>query len=190
MWGIILQKKKLLIFVVLLISLSLLFVGCENSSPTSSSDDTYSISGQVQNLEEEGIEDVTISVAGSSKSVTTDSEGKFSITGLSGNNDLLPAKEYYAFKPDSVTVTDEEEVSFQSQKLKIVFTSGRDDGNEGSDMFSINIDGTNISEYYTLDEHIWGGMVSPDGSKIAYIKPRNETRPYNNDIFVHDFETD
>ena len=78
-------------------------VGCSSST---SSEDTYSISGKVSDSVGLPISGVTITLSGeSSKSTTTDSNGLYTLSGLTdGNYTVTPSKSGGIFTPSSASV--------------------------------------------------------------------------------------
>jgi outer membrane protein assembly factor BamB len=66
---------------------------------------TYSISGQITDINGNGISGVTISFSGGYSSVTTGSNGYWSKSGLTGSVTVVPYMNDYTFVPSSINVT-------------------------------------------------------------------------------------
>lgn len=66
---------------------------------------TYSVSGQITDINGNGIPGVTISFSGGYSSVTTNSNGYWSQSGLTGSVVVTPSLSGYTFSPSSITVT-------------------------------------------------------------------------------------
>lgn len=98
------QKKN--IFLCVLFILVLLFcVGCESSNkPTQ-----YSVSGRVIDSNGNGIEEVILLFSGGYGTSTTDAEGNWQKSGLSGTVTITPDKNNYTFEPACVEVSESKE---------------------------------------------------------------------------------
>src|SRR6056297_1272724 len=74
------------------------FVGTESSK-------TYSISGKVEDQQENGLRNVIIRFSGGFESIKTDEEGNWEKDGLEGEVTVTPEKKDYTFDPESRTVS-------------------------------------------------------------------------------------
>ena len=95
--------------------------------------DTYSISGTVTDMLGNGIPDVTVrvDVAGDPVQDMTDSQGNYTITGVSGGNYVVWAtKDGYVFAPEfhNVTIT-----TVNQHNINFAGSSGSGDGGEDGD---------------------------------------------------------
>lgn len=115
------RRKKMLLLVSSLV-LALVLTGCFGS-PNTSSDAAYTIRGQIVDAEtEEGLEGITVAVAGQSIVVTTDEEGRWTLEGLKGQVTIIPTAKGYIFDPISRTAT------FGTRGQSFDFVASKDDG--------------------------------------------------------------
>lgn len=142
-------SKKSLVLLILLISLSLLFTGCSQNSSESPSVNEYSVSGEVVDFNGEGVENVKVMAENEGKVATTDANGKWQLSDLSGEVNLVAKKESYIFKPHSEKVTGEKEVDF---KLESETDSGAIDSEGKTQLTStekelkLNIEASAVTE--------------------------------------------
>ncbi|MFW6022893.1 MAG: hypothetical protein ACOCQW_05230 [Halanaerobiaceae bacterium] len=106
------MKKRFIIFVSLIILVMVVSTGF-NDKILADSQDTYTVSGRVvlNNSDDNGIEGVTINI-GKFGSVTTDSEGYWSKSGISGRVTVTPEKGDMIFRPEFYTLTNPEYINF------------------------------------------------------------------------------
>ena len=99
------KKQFVLTVLVIMVVASLFLTGCDNQAPQTSLSSTYSVAGVVENDSGNGIEDVTLNFSGFG-TASTESDGTWQKTGLSGSVTITPAKDGYSFEPDSVDVSE------------------------------------------------------------------------------------
>lgn len=88
---------------ILLLLVALVVAGCGGGTPSGPS--TYTVSGRITNpATEQGIPGVTLSF-GSSGTATTNDDGTWSKSGLTGSVTVTPAKTGWTFSPASSSVT-------------------------------------------------------------------------------------
>lgn len=73
---------------------------------------------------------------------------------------------------------------FTPDGQQVIFTSERQDGN--ADIYSINVDGTNLTELIATSSYENNGVLSPDGTKLAYVSTASG---YVANIWVKDLVT-
>ena len=93
------MRKRFII--VLMCALILGLVGCGQLPQIL----TFSVSGEVLDADGNGIAGVTVGFSGGFGTAVTDSNGKWSKDGLSGNVTVTPVKEGWVFDPESIEVT-------------------------------------------------------------------------------------
>ncbi|MFW5981330.1 MAG: PKD domain-containing protein, partial [bacterium] len=117
------KSEKLYLVIILILSIGLIFTGCSNdsNSPNLDNQNTYTISGAVIGLENEGIKDVIIHFSNDDESVKTNSAGEWQKTGLSGEVEVTPVKEGYEFSPKSKKVSESsDDINFTVQNFIII----------------------------------------------------------------------
>lgn len=167
---VVLRDKKFVLLLMVLV-LSLVLTGCFAGS-NSPSESTYSISGQVVDAEtEEGVEGITIVVAGQNVVAETDEEGRWTLDGVKGEATIVPTAKGYTFEPPSRVAT----LGTRGQDFDFVAT--REDGvypptKEYSLFGRVTKDGEPFNDVIILfdGEHISAGLStlpglgdSPDG---------------------------
>jgi len=117
--------------------------------------DTYDVSGKVLDRQGQGIEGVTLKFSGESESVETDSDGKWSKTGLQGEVKIVPLKEeILVFEPAEYLVTGEE--------TDIVFEEYLNQG----DMAEIESAHEEVSSYLADFQAEGAGVIEEKGQDI------------------------
>jgi len=120
-----LHKLKFISILVLILSLTVTLSACDLFEDETT--ESFTVSGEVVDFENEGIENVRIVPEDVAEYATTNEDGKWKLTGLSGNVELTAEKEGYIFDPREVEVSGENEIVFNLESER---TSGKveDDG--------------------------------------------------------------
>lgn len=94
-------RRAAAILAILLFGIVPMIAGCGAEKPT-----TYVVSGRVT-LNGDGLPGVTLAFSGMSTTATTDAQGNWTQSGLSGTATVTPAKIGYTFDPASIAVSGE-----------------------------------------------------------------------------------
>lgn len=94
--------KRRMHWPVLLIVLTVVLAACGGGTSTPRA---YEISGMIEDDEGRPIENVTLNFSGTTDTATTDRDGKWSRSGLSGTATVTPVHDDYTFDPESVDVS-------------------------------------------------------------------------------------
>ena len=100
--------SKFKIVSLLPVILTLLFLSCWNTSPTSDKTKSFTVGGSVIDKDGTGIEGISVQISGTNFSAddTTDSEGTFKFKGISsGSYNIKTSAENRVFKPSGIDVT-------------------------------------------------------------------------------------
>lgn len=92
-----------IVWLLFLIALGALLSACGGGTSES---ETYAVSGTVEDDQGDPIEGVTIGFGGASDEVTTDANGKWSVSDLKGDVTVTPTHTNYGFSPKDRTVND------------------------------------------------------------------------------------
>lgn len=142
---------------------------------------TYDISGRVADADGRGISGVALSL-GAFGTATTDIDGRWSGTGLSGEVEVTTEKPGWRITPPSRTVsTARDDVDFSAEWTgpapAIAFTSDR---SGAWDIWVMEPDGSNPVNLTRHDSIDFSPAWSPNGTRIAFFSSRNGAR----DIWV------
>ncbi|RMF79995.1 MAG: hypothetical protein D6737_09610 [Chloroflexi bacterium] len=83
-------------------------------------------------------------------------------------------------------LSDESMATWSPDSTQIAFTSGPPRTTQ-TELYIVNIDGTNLRQLTDNDDHEWAPSWSPDGTQIAFQSDRNGG---NSDIYVYNLERD
>jgi Tol biopolymer transport system component len=183
------EKSKRFI-VLLIIALGVFVLGaCSNQLDML--DDIvseYTVSGRITDTNGNGVENVTLNFSGDFGTATSDSQGNWSKSGLTGTVTITPSKEGLEFNPVSQEVNSaSSSINFIGEFSKILFVSYRDNISE---IYIMNSDGSNqINLSNNSDENItdYYPTFSPDRTKIAFVSDRDYYEQYF-DLFIMDVD--
>jgi len=112
-----LQKKKyfvLSMLLILVVATSLFLTGCENNTPQTSLDNSYTVSGVVKDGNDSGLSDVTINY-GDNGVAETENDGSWEIIGLTRPVTLKFIKSGYTFSPNDFEVNEQKEYTINAE---------------------------------------------------------------------------
>jgi|GEM_PF-6964181 hypothetical protein len=117
-----LKGHKLIILSALIMSL-LIMVGCSsNNDDDSVEDKSYSVSGKVVDINENGAKDVILSFTNGNGTATTKKQGEWSKDQLKGKGVVTPAKTGYKFSPESREISKQDDnVDFIAKKVPATY---------------------------------------------------------------------
>ena len=92
-------------WLLLILAMALVISGCGGGGGGSEGSSTYTVSGTVVDQNDVPLKDVIVTFSGSFGAATTNSDGQWSKSGLTGTVTATPALEGFNFDPSSVEIT-------------------------------------------------------------------------------------
>ncbi|WP_027340793.1 5'-nucleotidase C-terminal domain-containing protein [Halonatronum saccharophilum] len=115
------KRNRLLVLSILLIG-ALVLVGCSNSDNDSVTPDPYTVSGQIVDVDGNGVEGVTLNFSNIDATAITDEEGNWTKTDLTGQVTITPVKEGFVFNPNNKTVDNaQDDIVFEIREEDSVY---------------------------------------------------------------------
>ena len=170
------RNKKLILFSIMLIGLTLILSGCFKKK-----DDTYSVSGKVTDLKGNPLSGIKIVASGGASATTkTNSSGKWTLSGLKGKVTIKPVNQSWEFTPKSKTVSKKATLTVKGSERYNLKINTLGDGSVKKDPDKTKyIPGEKVTLTATRDKFsYWQGIDNnavTDQSTITIVMDKSKT---------------